>query len=179
MIVSESSVFPKLKAKAAESAHLLEPVLGCWRKLMVAGKREDRMVLLLLENMVAQEKTVRENAGNRGYIAADCRAFVQKSLDILGCATWLADFYHPKAGEFGPLWGFTIKWHSSLHASSTSQWINPVCGWNYRGEDAMQIIKGIVAKSAHAVSKRDLCSKALHSYWRGMSYDFARSPDGA
>jgi hypothetical protein len=116
---------------------------------------------------------VRDMAGPHGSSPAECRAVLQTSIDILSCVSWLADFYHPKAREFGPLWGFTIKWHSSLHAAAASQWINPVCGWNYRGEDAMQIIKSVVARSASGLNKRDLCNVALHKYWRGMSHDLA------
>ena len=169
MVKAEGAVWPKLKAKAAETAAFMLPLLNVWKAHYDRTKQEHRMILKLLERVQDMERTIQANANTHKFPYPVAEHFLKLGSESVGLVSWLYNFYIDKVHEYGGLFGMTYKSHELLHGCAQARWINPTMAWTYQGEDLVGQAKYVLAKSTHGSSKVTVGPKALRRYWRGMA----------
>ncbi len=164
--------FPKMKGKAAELAHIGEPLLLLWRDHMDSSLQTHRMVAQLLEHSVSLERIVRENAGELPYPAPIYEELLTVGAKYAAVLTFLGQHYHEIAGAEGEYWNYTIKTHELQHCCFYARWIKTSRSWCYQGEDAMLRSRHIISSCCKGFTKKhQVTSAALMKYWRGKNMD--------
>ena len=166
MYVGKADNFPRLKGRAAEVRNFAQPLLTVFESHMDPNNREHRLVALGLRSSIEAENILDEHkTAYRLPDEAHIR-FRDAVLNVLACQTALGNYFHTRNIL---LFHTTIKSHFFAHVALMSSYCNPRHGWNYSGEDFMQLCKRIVAASSKGTPPHVACSKTVLKYLQGMS----------
>ena len=156
------TVFPTLKAKAAESKHLAKAMLDVLERFPVVGgewlneyrhcvrcyKLAVRMLTIIDEN----DMFLSQSAG--GELLDLTEKFQQHYH-------WL---YVTAEAEGRYMWKFTTKLHCLWHTMYFGKWLNPKASWCFGFEDFVGRIKDSARACLHGTAMHNVCPKLVQNY---------------
>jgi hypothetical protein len=165
--------FPSLKAKGAETRHLVEPLLAVMEKLADQDVREERLMKMLLKHAARLERILDENASEYKLSIHAAQEFQESTEAIVQINTSLGHAFHQRGIL---LFHTVIKFHYVLHIGLISHFINPRLGWCYAGEDFMHRIKTIAQASQSGTPPSLAVAKMMRKYSQGLALFFVAVP---
>ena len=163
----KTNSFPRLKGRAAEIRHFVEPLMVVFRKYMSRESQPHRQILMALEASAEMERILDDHVGD--YVLPDeaHQQYWKATFEFLALATAVSTYYH---GNVGCLFNFTIKFHLLAHIAFYAKYFNPRLAWCYSGEDFMQKIKKIVGSCQRGTSPCLVATKAVGKYASGLAF---------
>lgn len=165
--------FPTLKGKGAEIRHLAGPLLETFCTFMDSGKKEERLMKVLLSLAARMEWILDEHADEYKLPAVAAKEFKQCTQGFFQVTTTLGHLFAAR-GVF--LFKVVIKFHYLLHLGLVAEYINPRLGWCYAGEDFMHRIKSIAQASQSGTAPSQVVGKIMSKYCRGLAMGFLDNP---
>jgi len=161
MLVVPKGKAPEMKAKAAESRHLVTALASVFMELGELGS-EGRAVRELLRRTELAYVIMERN----GHTLRDAdRETLQKCF---GDMTVLYNLLSTTVG-FGNRWHMTPKLHYTHHLRQMARWgANPAWGWTFSNEDYVGRVAKIAQTLRFGVGLRGVARGILEKILRGM-----------
>ena len=157
--------YPKLKGKGAELRHLGKALLADWLKHANPHDRKHAMVTAAMEASVACEQALSDHPNYSVLPEPDRSDFEQNLWSFLAYFQAL----HSMCKDEGVLlFSVTIKAHMLAHTALQSEYMNPVKGWCFMGEDMMHFMRQLTSASCKGNTPMAAARKVVQRWSMGF-----------
>ena len=160
--------YPKLKGKANEIKHLVEPLLRVW--IMCCDDENDmhKAVTIVLKHLVAIINLMDEHAHDAFMSVDNAKKLRTRIDDFLIAYTALCTFADA-AGHH--LWNVTPKFHWLWHLGVRAYWLSPRRSACWLDETFVGVVKRIAAKSTRGCALHKVPRAVMTKYRWGRHAD--------
>jgi hypothetical protein len=147
---AKASPYAKLKGKAHQIKDFVYPLLEAWQQYMGTSD-QDQMVELVLERSIEINRILDENRQHWKLPPLVAEQYATAVFDFLALYTALGNYYMQPEHRL-PIFNFVPKFHYLAHSGLSGGQLNPALAWCYAGEDFMQIMGKLAARTLNSLS---------------------------
>ena len=161
MKMIDGTPFPKLKAKASETKHLLKPVAAVLQQILPDHPVPELHEMFILVTLSSKLDEILDESA--GPVLAPAAARDLKA-GLFGYNQRLTTLCWRLHGQGAMYFNYTVKHHYMLHIALLAERASPKIWWCYQGEDFMQKVKLLCQARQRGVANENLMEKVAIKY---------------
>lgn len=166
---SANKKYPKLKAKAHETALSVFALSKIWKRKMTENDRVHQWVHLCLLSSCRMDEIVRNRKTEWKLPAAEAHEFESAALKMMVCNFALCKHFESKGKKL--FQANTFKHHWLLHAVKLAKYINPVHVDCYAGESFMNTMKTLMYAQLAGRKSLSSMTSVMERYVQALTFE--------
>lgn len=162
---------PKLRGKAAEIKHFIEPLIHVWEKYRNPALLLRQQVSLMLRLNLRMETILEENKDQLSFDDVTFSEFRDVAFGMFAVQSQVARHFM-EGDDDKNLFSLTSKSHMLLHSVLRSKFLSPRLVWAFQGEDMMQKVQALAKNCVRGNDAAQATIKTARRYRLGLHFVF-------